>query len=557
MSAEAVPQRQAGPVSATVVIPSCGRSTLPDAVRTALGQDGVDVAVVVVDDSGTGAVRAIGGPLADPRVRVVAHDRQLGVARSRNDGIATATGAWVAFLDDDDLWAPNKLARQIDAAEAAGAEWAYAGVAAVDDDLRCLTVEAAPPVGAVVDDLPVRNGVPATASNIVVRRSALCRVGPFDARFRHLADWDLAVRLAEAGPPAAVPDPLVGYRIHHAGASSDNADLPAELELFAREHAWRQPGRTVDRAEVWRWMAASSLRAGHRWSAARAYARAARAGDAAAALRALVAALDPLASRHALALRHRGDADLAQRADGWLAPLRPRLDRPRRPEVELRQAAEERLSPSPGQWDHLHLRGLRDGLAEVLAAAPAEGPALDLYCGVQPYAPLVPSRPLWGLDLDHHFGRADVLGRNELPFADGAFSLVLCSQALMLVDDDVRTVEEVRRVLAPGGAAVVTVPGLYRRTTHWERRYTGGQLERLFSAFDEVEVHRIDSLGAAGAYVMGTLLYSVALRSRLAAHPLPVVMRGVNAAGLAVDWLLGPLRRRFPHSLILVARRSG
>jgi SAM-dependent methyltransferase len=382
-------------------------------------------------------------------------------------------------------------------------------------------------------------------------------VGPFDVRFRHLADWDLAVRLAEAGPPAAVPDPLVGYRIHKTGASSDNADLPSELERFAREHAWRQPGRAVDRAEVWRWMAASSLRAGRRWSAARAYARAARAGDAAAAPRALVAALDPLASRHALALRHRGDVELAQRADGWLAPLRPRLDRPRLPEAELRQAAADRLSPSPGQFDHLHLRGLRDGLAEVLATVPADGPGLDLYCGVQPYAPLVPSRPLWGLDLDHHFGRADVLARTELPFAGGAFSLVLCSQALILVDDDVRTVEEVRRVLAPGGTAVITVSGLYRRGTHWERRYTVGQLERLFRAFDRVEVHLIDSLGAAGAYVVGTLLNSVALRSRLAAPRLPAVMRGVDAAGRAVDGLLGPLRRRFPHSLILVARRSG
>src|SRR5215213_6576558 len=165
MSADAMP-RQAGPPSATVVIPTCGRSTLPEAVRAALAQEGVDVAVVVVDDSGTGAVRAIGGPLADPGVRVVAHERRLGVARSRNDGIAAATGEWVAFLDDDDLWAPDKLVRQIDAAEVVGADWAYAGVAAVDHDLRCLTVEAAPPVDVVVEDLPVRNGVPATASNI-------------------------------------------------------------------------------------------------------------------------------------------------------------------------------------------------------------------------------------------------------------------------------------------------------------------------------------------------------------------------------------------------------
>ncbi|HZB72725.1 MAG TPA: glycosyltransferase, partial [Acidimicrobiales bacterium] len=87
MSAAVVPQRQGGAPSATAVIPTCGRPTLIEAVRAALGQEGVEVAVVVVDDSGTGAVRAIGGPLADPRVRVVSHERRLGVARSRNDGI--------------------------------------------------------------------------------------------------------------------------------------------------------------------------------------------------------------------------------------------------------------------------------------------------------------------------------------------------------------------------------------------------------------------------------------------------------------------------------------
>ena len=555
MSAQ--PLEAAAAPTVTVVIPTCGRSTLRDAVRAALRQVDVEVAVVVVDDSGTGSVRAIGGPLADPRVRLVVHSERAGVARSRNDGIAAATGEWVAFLDDDDVWATDKLVRQIDAAEAIGADWAYAGVAAVDEDLRCLTVDAAPPVATVVEDLPVRNGVPATASNVVVRRSALQRVGPFDPRFRHLADWDLAVRLAAAGPPAVVEDPLVGYRIHQSGASSDNADLPGELEEFATKHGWRRPGRPVDRAEVWRWMGASSLRAGHRWSAARSYARAARAGDLAALPRAIVAALDPMATRHALALRDRGDAGLAQRADAWLTPLRPKLDRPRRPETELVGAAAERVSPSPGQWDHLHLRGLRDGLASVLATAPTTGPALDLYCGVKPYAPLVPTRPLWGLDLDQHFGRADVLGRNELPFADGALSLVLCSQALILVDDDRHTVEEIHRVLAPEGMVVVTVPGLYRRTTHWERRYTVAQLEQLFGAFDQVRVHRIDSLGAAGAYVTGTLLHSLALRSHTAARSVPAVMRVVDAAGQAVDRVLGPLGRRFPHSLIMEARRSG
>lgn len=543
----------------TVVIPSCGRPSLRQALRSALGQRGVAVDVVVVDDSGHGAARASGADLDDRRVRVVVHRRREGVSRSRNDGIRAASGEWVAFLDDDDVWAPHKLASQIGAAGAGEADWAYSGVAAVDDDLRCLTVEVAPVAADVVRDLPVRNAVPATASNVVVRRSALLRTGLFDTCFRHLGDWDLVVRLAaDAGPPAVVAEPQVGYRIHSAGASSDNADLPAELDRFRRKHGAESHGRAIDRAEVWRWMAASSLRAGHRWKAARSYARAALAGDLAAVPRAVVAALDPMASRHALAIRRRGDPALARIADRWLTELRPPLDRPRRPEPELRIAADERMAPSPDQWDYLHLRGLRDGLVAAIASlrGPA-GPALDLYCGVKPYAGLVTAHPLWGVDVDLHFGRADVLGRNELPFADGAFSLVLCSQALILVDDDVRTVEEVRRVLTPGGSVVMTVPHLYRRTTPWERRYSVAQLEQLFATFEGVEIRRADSLGAAGAYVVGTLLRSLALRSTVVARRLPPVLALVNRVGDGVDRLLGPLGRRFPHSLILVARRPG
>nr|MBA2624299.1 glycosyltransferase [Acidimicrobiia bacterium] len=189
----------------TVVIPTCGRATLALAARSALGQRDVVVDLVVVDDSGTGAAQTSGADLEDDRVRVLVHDRQEGVARSRNDGVLAATGDWVAFLDDDDVWAPDKLASQIEAAEASGADWAYAGVAAVDDALRCLTVEAAPTAVEVVDDLPIRNRVAATASNVIVRRPTLLRAGLFDPRFRHLPDWDLVVRLTDLGPPAAVP----------------------------------------------------------------------------------------------------------------------------------------------------------------------------------------------------------------------------------------------------------------------------------------------------------------------------------------------------------------
>jgi len=103
----------------------------------------------------------------------------------------------------------------------------------------------------------------------------------------------------------------------------------------------------------------------------------------------------------------------------------------------------------------------------------------------------------------------------------------------------------------------VTVPHLYRRTTPWERRYSVTQLEQLFAGFEGGEIHRVDSLGAAGAYVVGTLLRSVALRSTSVARRLPPVLALVNRVGDRADRVLGPLGRFLPHSLILVARRPG
>ena len=93
----------------TVVIPTRDRwSLLPGALESALSQRGVAVDVVVADDGSTTA------PPAEVRrsgVEVVRLETSGGIAAARNAAIVRATGEWVAFLDDDDIWAPDKLRR--------------------------------------------------------------------------------------------------------------------------------------------------------------------------------------------------------------------------------------------------------------------------------------------------------------------------------------------------------------------------------------------------------------------------------------------------------------
>ena len=96
----------------SVIIPTYNRAALVrEAVASVLAQTYRDFEVVVVDD---GSTDGTGAALADCReIRVHCHWRRRGVAAARNTGVAAARGEWLAFLDSDDLWLPDKLARQM------------------------------------------------------------------------------------------------------------------------------------------------------------------------------------------------------------------------------------------------------------------------------------------------------------------------------------------------------------------------------------------------------------------------------------------------------------
>ena len=87
---------------------------------------------------------------------------------------------WVAFLDDDDLWAPDKLDRQLHALQDTRREWAYTGDIVVDGEFRILSGAPPPSPEEVIESLRRYNSVPAGASNVIVSSRLLSHVGPFD-----------------------------------------------------------------------------------------------------------------------------------------------------------------------------------------------------------------------------------------------------------------------------------------------------------------------------------------------------------------------------------------
>jgi glycosyltransferase involved in cell wall biosynthesis len=312
----------------TVVIPTRNRWPLfsRTALRAALGQEQVDHEIVVVDDGSTdGTAERLAG-LREPRLRVIRHDTARGVSRARNAGIEAARGEWVAFLDDDDLWAPDKLRMQLDAARRAGAVFVYAGAVWVDEELRFLQGHTPPDPSTLARRLLRWNVVWGGCSNVVARSDVVRALGGFDEELHQLGDWDLWIRLALSGSAACVDEVLVALVAHRGSMLVvDRRDVFVEFERLRSKHreAAARVGHAPDPSLFARWVAAGHLRAGRRPEAMRTYLRGTRsAGN---LVRAAGAVLGPTAMRAAGRVRARLSRDAVHRTalePAWLAAYR-------------------------------------------------------------------------------------------------------------------------------------------------------------------------------------------------------------------------------------------
>jgi glycosyltransferase involved in cell wall biosynthesis len=261
----------------TVVIPTKNRcELLQTTLRSVLAQQEVETEIVIVDDgSGPDQASAI-AELGGESVRIIRNERSRGVASARNQGLDAASTPWVAFCDDDDLWAPDKLSLQLDAAIQAQAAWVYTGAVKFEEGPVIWQVMPPPTPDEVSSHLANRNLVPAGASNVMADRLTLLEVGGFDEGLAHLADWDLWLRLLDHGRPASAPGIGVGYRLHPRAMSLDPRGILAELDVL--DGRWRhlRGGRQLDPGPTHLWIAMSQLRAGHRTRALASYIRAIR-----------------------------------------------------------------------------------------------------------------------------------------------------------------------------------------------------------------------------------------------------------------------------------------
>ncbi|MBK9242356.1 MAG: glycosyltransferase [Acidobacteria bacterium] len=184
-------------------------TTLASALRQTFG----DFELVVIDDgSSDGTVEVVARLMAaDARIRLI---RQMnrGPSATRNRAILESRGELIAFLDHDDLWLPDKLARQvalIDARPEVGVVSCYSAV--IDARHRCLGWRLGGDANGNVADEMIEWDMVSGGSVALMRREALEQVGHLDETLRFREDWDLWIRLARHVRFATVPCTLVGY----------------------------------------------------------------------------------------------------------------------------------------------------------------------------------------------------------------------------------------------------------------------------------------------------------------------------------------------------------
>jgi glycosyltransferase involved in cell wall biosynthesis len=221
----------AGAPRVRVVIPTFNNARFVGAaIQSALDQSVGDLEVVVVDDGSTDATREVVEAIPDRRV-VYRRQENQGPSAARNNALRDATNELVAFLDADDLWLPDKLARQLallDASEAVGL--VHGAYIVVDEQGGELRRRLGPGIsGRVADRLAVENLVSGSATTSLVRRGLLDRVGLFDESLRGGEDWDLWFRIARVAELAYVPEPIAKIRLH--GRNSTRAEQRIRTDL--------------------------------------------------------------------------------------------------------------------------------------------------------------------------------------------------------------------------------------------------------------------------------------------------------------------------------------
>lgn len=196
---------------------------IQDAWESILAQTYTHWEVIALDDGSTDGTREWLTTLNHPRLKVILNEENLGTYGTLNRGLHEARGEFIAVFNDDDLWAPEKLERQLGLLKS-NSSMGLVHTNGCFIDGHGERIEGEPlgfkfprtETGDILLDLVHANKI--IASAVLARRKCFAK-GGFDGSFFGSGDWDMWLRIAEDWKVGFVDEPLTFYRVHGGNAS--------------------------------------------------------------------------------------------------------------------------------------------------------------------------------------------------------------------------------------------------------------------------------------------------------------------------------------------------
>jgi len=209
----------------SVIIPTYNTKPewLQQAIESALNQSYGNIEIIVVDDCSDIAFSGLDLVLKDERVLWISNEKNSGVSATRNYGAKISRGKYLAFLDSDDWWEPQKIQIQLKEIQAENLGWCYssANLCEMGGDFQSRIN--AKYRGDILADLLKRQIVVGSCSSVIVKKEIFDSVCGFDVKTFLVEDWDLWIRISKNHPVTFVSEALVNLRIGNPASFSLNA----------------------------------------------------------------------------------------------------------------------------------------------------------------------------------------------------------------------------------------------------------------------------------------------------------------------------------------------
>ena len=227
----------------SVIIPAYNAErTIKQTIESVQQQTFQDFELIVINDGSKDRTVELVQSIKDERLKIFSFENG-GLPVARNRGISHATGEFIAFLDADDLWTPDKLELQLTALKQhpeAGVAYSWTSFMDVNDQGEAVSFLPSPKYsfeGNVYEKLLVSDFIH-SGSNTLIRRQAIASAGEFDPTLKSCEDWDYWLRLATNWHFVVVPKHQIFYR-RTPGAMSSKVEVMKEAALIAMEKAYK------------------------------------------------------------------------------------------------------------------------------------------------------------------------------------------------------------------------------------------------------------------------------------------------------------------------------